>query len=70
MKNGGHEHGVTLLGAILVNPFNTDAMALALYEALHMPEADRECERRLFTAAAVNRRFTCRRRTARRGTTT
>jgi len=29
-------------GAILVNPFNTDAMALALYEALHMPEADRE----------------------------
>ena len=61
---------MTLLGAILVNPFNTDAMALALYEALLMPAEDRECERRLFTAAAVNRRFICRRRTARRGTTT
>jgi trehalose 6-phosphate synthase/phosphatase len=29
-------------GAILVNPFNTDAVAAALYGALHMPEAERE----------------------------
>jgi len=48
------KHGVLILsefagaaqtlgsGAILVNPFNTDAVASALYEALHMPEAERE----------------------------
>ena len=28
-------------GAILVNPFNTDALAKAIYEALHMPEEER-----------------------------
>ena len=28
-------------GALLVNPFNTDALAKAIYEALHMPEEER-----------------------------
>eukprot|EP00316_Scyphosphaera_apsteinii_P000206 CAMPEP_0119329412 /NCGR_PEP_ID=MMETSP1333-20130426/75747_1 /TAXON_ID=418940 /ORGANISM="Scyphosphaera apsteinii, Strain RCC1455" /LENGTH=1456 /DNA_ID=CAMNT_0007338521 /DNA_START=106 /DNA_END=4476 /DNA_ORIENTATION=- len=29
-------------GAILVNPFNTDEVSHAIYEALHMPESERE----------------------------
>ena len=41
-------------GAILVNPFNTDALAKAIYEALHMPEEER-VERHQFMSEYVSK---------------
>jgi len=41
-------------GAILVNPFNTDALAKAIYDSLHMPEEER-IERHNFMAEYVSK---------------
>ena len=41
-------------GALLVNPFNTDEVSRALYEALHMPEQER-VERHQYMSECVTR---------------